>query len=423
MRSSKRKIAIVNVFFPPQAVGGATRVVADEVSVLQSKYNDQFDFVVFSTDAFRQPAHLMHVYPYNGTRVYSPSSLWRHNMDWYAIDEQMGKLFDDFLTFEKPDAVHFHCLQRLTASIVDVTRKRNIPYFVTAHDAWWISDYQFLTDTSGRVYVDGHPDPFSDIPLLPGITRDQSLDRRRYLNSLLKDAVSVLCVSDAYTELYKKNGVTNCVTNKNGISNFVNWSPKDTTYTRRVVCAHIGGMAKHKGYHLFKQAMEQSRLTNIELLVVDDSKPEAFSDKTSWADTPVTIVGRVAQERVVELYQRIDVLFAPSICPESFGLVTREAVACGCWVVGSDVGAIGEDIVSSNGFRVTPTVDNLRSVISEIDRNPTKYKQHSHSPKVRFSSDQVSELVELFSAALADREQTDIERRSVSIREPSTTFN
>ena len=148
----KQKLAIVNVFFPPQEIGGATRVVADQFDVLLSDYQDQFDLVVFTTEeAHSEPYHQLTVYPYQGIPVYKVNCIFREHMDWYPRDENMGKVFARFLEHEQPDLVHFHCIQRLTGSIIEATIEKNIPYWVTVHDAWWISDYQFLIDDKGIV--------------------------------------------------------------------------------------------------------------------------------------------------------------------------------------------------------------------------------------------------------------------------------
>lgn len=400
MINNRPKIAIVNVFFPPQAIGGATRVVADQVQLLTEQYSENFDLVVFTSDAHNHRPYTLRPYIHNGVRVYSTSILWRVNMDWHETDPEIEEIFNQFLAFEKPDLIHFHCIQRLGGGIVEAARNQGIPYYVTAHDAWWISDYQFLTDAKGNVYSEGHPDPFSKYQLPEGVTWEKSLQRRNYLKSLLTDAEDVLCVSETYTKLYQSNGISNCLTNRNGISDFVGWKAKDTSYSKRVVCGHIGGMATHKGFFLFRDAVMRSGSNNIEALVVDHSQPENFSEKTLWGDVPVTIIGRVAQERIVDIYGRIDVLFAPSLWPESFGLVTREAVACGCWVVASNIGAIGEEITDENGFVVDPTTDAISSTLETIDQNPGKYKQRSASGNIRYSSQQISQLAGLFNHKL-----------------------
>jgi glycosyltransferase involved in cell wall biosynthesis len=132
------------------------------------------------------------------------------------------------------------------------------------------------------------------------------------------------------------------------------------------------------------------------MLVVDHSKESAYLVKVFWGNTAVTIVGHVNQEDIVNLYKKIDVLFAPSICPESFGLVTREAMACGCWIVASDIGAIGEDVAVTNGFKIAPTEKNLLVTLNKLNKNPKKYKGISKSSQIRYSSDQVGELVDIF---------------------------
>lgn len=396
----KRKLAIVNVFFPPQEIGGATRVVADQVDILRKDYKDQFDLVVFTAEAeYSQPYHQLTVYPYQGIPVYKATCIFREHMDWHPRDPEMGKLFDKFLEYEQPDLIHFHCIQRLTGSIIEATVKRNIPYWVTVHDAWWISDYQFLVDDEGVVYSDGHPDPYADISLKKGITLEESLERRFYLKDLLHKAQGVLTVSECFAGIYRKNDLMQIQVNKNGISSKVNWQPKNTDYTDKVVCAHIGGMSEHKGYHLFKQTIEEVQPENIEVLVVDLSQAEGYRYRTHWQGVPVTFIGRVNKPNIVDLYRKIDVLFAPSIWPESFGLVTREAAACGCWVVASDMGGIGEDIdEGKNGYRIPAgSLENLKNVIKIINTKYTKYKKVPLKIKsIHYIDEQVAELINFF---------------------------
>ena len=206
MTTTKKKIAIVNVVFPPKALGGATRVVVDEATILSETYGDDFEIVVFTADVEKRPVHELKVYPYRGFRVYSVSA---HVNNWIDRDAKMAEMFDQFLDFEKPDLVHFHCTQILTGSVVEMAQKRRIANLITVHDAWWISDFQFLIDAAGKVYLDGHPDPFAKITPPDGVTLDQSINRRSYLKGLLAKADGVLAVSDTYRKIYEKNGVSN----------------------------------------------------------------------------------------------------------------------------------------------------------------------------------------------------------------------
>lgn len=405
---SKRKIALVNVFFPPQATGGATRVVSDNFDVLIDKHSDSYDICVFTSHADERTPHQLDSYRYKGMPVYRATVQHRENMDWHPKDEEMRKLFKDFLKLEQPDLVHFHCIQRLSASIVEATRELEIPYVVTAHDAWWISDYQFLVDQYGRVYPDGHSDPYEEKTLPQNVSFSASTERSVYLKSLLNDAAFTLSVSRHFGEIYKANGIHNVKENANGIKT-AKWKAKETRSSRKVVCAHIGGMAEHKGYFIFKDAITNVQPLNIEVLVVDHSREDGHMHHAIWHSSepgsrgvPVTVIGKTSQNSMSDLYAQIDVLFCPSTWPESFGLVSREANAAGCWVVASSLGGIGENITHGlNGFVVDPTVSALGTVIRRIDDHPEPFKESPPAAQVRKVEEQVSELVKYYEDALA----------------------
>jgi glycosyltransferase involved in cell wall biosynthesis len=395
--TKKRKIALVNVFFPPQSIGGATRVLADNFDILQQQYGEDFELVVFTSDERCTTPHRLETYQYNGVPVYRSTVIYREHMDWHPKDDKMYEVFNEFLEAEKPDLVHFHCVQRLTGSVVEAAKDAEIPYLITAHDAWWISDYQFLVDQFGKVYSDGHPDIFAKRALPVNITQSESLERLAYFRDLLEGASQLITVSESFAELYKKNGYPQIKVTKNGISNHVNWQTKDTSYTDKVVCGHIGGMSEHKGYFLLKEAVEQLQPANIEMLIVDHSKPEGWEKLTTWGAVPVRFIGRVAQKDIVPLYQKVDVLFAPSTWPESYGLVTREAAACSCWVVASDMGGIGEDIVDGkSGFKISPTTNSLTKVLKQIDHKFLQFKTEIKQADIRKADKQVEQLVELY---------------------------
>jgi len=389
------KIAIVNVFFPPHSIGGATRVVADNVESLKRKYEDQVEVVVFSSHPDHTDKYELDCYPFRGSRVYTLSTKLIDHLEWNAENEEVEKVFEKFLDIERPDLVHFHCIQRLTASMLKASQKAGVPYIVTVHDAWWISDYQFLVDNQGEVFVNGHEDILST-PLPPsGISVERSLKRRMKLKTLLLGAKKVLAVSDSFAEIYRKNGFPLCETSKNGVSSGMNWLPKNTSNIDKIVLGHLGGMSNHKGYDLLKTSIQNLNSDGIELLIVDHSKGPDYTLKSKWGATDVTFIGRQPQDEIVKIYQAIDVLIAASIWPESFGLVSREAMACGCWVIASDIGGIGEDVEEGvNGHLIrSGSIDQLMDTIKLLIENPSKYKGLSSTNSLRKSDEQVDELV------------------------------
>lgn len=394
-RKQRQKIVIVNVFFAPQSIGGATRVVEDNVQVLLERYSDQFDIEIFTSDHGNPTPYLISQYGWKGLRVTKVSTPQKAGMDWDYQNEKIGEIFDEYLHQVQPSVVHFHCIQRLTASIVKVTQTRNIPYLVTAHDAWWISDFQFLVDENGKL-CDMHQ---HDLSVLAAQSKDITLtiSRQSYLREMLVNARAVLPVSAAFAEIYQLNDFSNIRVVRNGVMPHL-WSARSPSAHGRVRIAHIGGMSNHKGYHLFCAALASYDFQNLEAVVVDLSKDTDYKKTGMIGNVPVTYIGRVEHSNIAALYSKFDVLAAPSIWPESFGLVTREAVAAGCWVIASDIGAIGEDIVpNENGFRVRAgDLASLKSVLHEINRNPTPYLGENKNRSVRQVAEQVTELVGIY---------------------------
>jgi len=338
-----RRVLVVNVFFPPQAIGGATRIVAAQVLRMKDSYADQFDVAVFCGNDEDGVPYEMTAYEWHGVPVYSVNTPLREGNDWNYADPEIRPAFEAVLDRFKPDIVHFHAIQRLTAVVIDALHDRNIPYVVTVHDAWWISDHQFLIDQDDRLEM-----PWER---KAGGGRGNASDNRlRALAARLQGAKAVLAVSDTFAALYRRAGIAKARTLENGLPEL---PPLEAAAAPAGVLriGHFGGMGYIKGLFLLKRALARGNYPGLEAVVVDLSKSWGEEVREVWGQTPVRIVGRVPQDKVGWLYGQIDVLIAPSVWPESFGLVVREAVLYGKWIVVSNRGALPEAVMPEvNGF-------------------------------------------------------------------------
>ena len=105
------------------------------------------------------------------------------------------------------------------------------------------------------------------------------------------------------------------------------------------------------------------------------------------------------------LYAGLDVLLAPSLWPESFGLVAREARALGLWVVAGDRGALAEDVTPGvDGFVVdVATPAGLAAALAAIDADPARFRAAPPPGRpVRLAADQGDDLLALYDAILAE---------------------
>ncbi|MBK1721487.1 hypothetical protein CKO23_04375 [Thiocystis violacea] len=348
---AKKRILLVNVYFAPQSIGGATRVMETQVRGLMEHYADEYEVFVLTTQADHDPARPYHVdqYWYEGvlvTRLEVPSR------DWATHEDGKIQAFcEEFFRSYEFDLIHLHSIQMLTASVAVAALACNIPYVVTLHDAWWLSPYLFLVDESGAL-VD-HTDPMSGGVSRPkGDSAHQRLTRAGVLQRLLKSAAAVLAVSETFAALYREAGVSNVRVHEN-VSEPLKAVETAPRTDDRIVLGYVGGISRHKGYHLLRDAITEGDFPQFRLLVVDHALNPGESYATHWGRTEVCFIPKVEQSRVAELYAQIDVLIAPSIWPESYGLVTREALKAGLWVIASNRGAIGdciEDDVSGNLF-------------------------------------------------------------------------
>ena len=87
--------------------------------------------------------------------------------------------------------------------------------------------------------------------------------------------------------------------------------------------------------------------------MVDSSLEVDAEHVMQWGETSVRVIPSVPMSAMSAFYAEQDVLLAPSIWPESYGLVSREALSAGLWVVASDIGAMADPIRhGENGHRV-----------------------------------------------------------------------
>ena len=397
----RRRVLLANVWFPPQSIGGATRVLRDNLDAwLDAGLGGEFEFAVAASDNGVAPAYRRRVDRYRGVPVMRFSTPMRANMDWRPEDPQMERLFGELLAGWEPDLVHFHAIQRLTASAARACQAAGVPYLATLHDAWWISDWHFLTDDAGEPV-----DPREPLPRRTpaGVSAAQSLDRRRVVRAALDGAEAALGVSESFAALHRACGFDNVLAVPNGLPPMTA-APRVPSASGRVRLAHVGNVAKHKGFHLVQGALRRGRFADLELTVIDHARDVGSEERVVWGATPVRIMGKTPQEQMHRLYAEIDVLLAPSTWPESYGLVAREALAAGCWVVASALGAMGDDVMPGvNGWVIdTSSVEPLLAVLAEIDGMPDRYlRSPAERPTLRTAAEQAQEVMALYRRVLA----------------------
>lgn len=397
----RRRLLITNVWAPPQLIGGATRVMKDNVDYILDHHRDEFEIALFASDEGNNKCGQLSADTYRGVPVFRVATPVENNIYWRPVNKQAAARFKVAIESFMPDLVHFHCLQKLGVGLPEVCWSKSIPYIVTLHDGWWLSDEVFLSNAAG-VAAPTRED-FFDQPRSPlhGVTF--SSRRAQRLRASLHRAVRQLAVSKRFAEVYEGCGF-NPIVLENGASRLepVVWPARGVD--GRVELCHIGGLETHKGAFLIEAALRGNQYHNLRFTVIDLAREAGYRHDTVWGDTPVTILGRIPPDQLPEFYAQMDVLLTPSVCEESFGLVSREALANGLWVVAGDRGAIGDPVQEGmNGF-IVPVIDStgIAGALRHIDADPERFRKSPPAfGELRTADDQSRELAEIYRSLIS----------------------
>ncbi|WP_150306227.1 glycosyltransferase [Pseudomonas saliphila] len=407
----KPRVLSVNVYYSPRSFGGAT-IVAEELNKLidASRYN----VYVFTTLA---------------EGVADPYSVRRYEADQISVfgcvipsglepgkqfeNPDVDRAFSEALAAIKPDLVHFHSIQNIGVTPLEICRTHQVPYVVTVHDPWWLCGRQFMIDRSNQFcgqYV-------IDLKVCASCVDNRSINA--YRSNLLRDrllaASRILAPSRYFADFHIANGLPaeRVVVNKNGIR-----QPLCAERIRRsenVRFAYVGGNTEIKGVDLVRSAFGSPMPEQVRLRVVDNTLNLGYSSfPADYFDGcgDVEIVPAYSAKNIDVFYADIDVLLFPTRCKESFGLTVREALARNVWVIATDGGAAVEDIVDGvNGF-VIPFDDDgtalRRAVLATVDLfdgiSIGEQVVFGEGGSIRFFEEQALELEGIYDEAINERQ-------------------
>ncbi len=158
----------------------------------------------------------------------------------------------------------------------------------------------------------------------------------------------------------------------------------------------LGRLVSDKGVDLLLQALAELKLMGLmpTLTIVGmGPEEEALRQQAINLDigSQVDFVGAKFEQELVQILNAHQILVVPSCWQEPFGIVALEGIACGCVVVGSDVGGVKEAIGPCGVTFPQKDYKALTQVLASFLKNPDKldvYRQSadqhlSHHHKAR----------------------------------------
>jgi len=348
------KVLSVNVLYNPRSFGGAT-IVAEQVNSLLAQRED-IRLSVFTTLAEDLvPGYVLRRYAVGQQTVFGVGIPPLRDAALSFDNPRVMAAFKEVLDALEPDLVHFHSIQDIGVGALDACRQVDIPYVVTAHDAWWVCGRQFMVTRSGAYCRQ----QTVDVDVCATCVDDANLNRFRQarLGTALQGAAKILTPSSYFADFYLRNGFekSKLLVNRNGIRR--SGERARTRQPGPLRFGYVGGNIALKGVELVRGAFQNLGDIPLQLIVVDNalnlgssSFPDDFFKKIPNA----RIVPAYTQDTIDSFFETIDVLLFPTQAKESFGLTVREALARNVWVITTDAGGVVEDIVPGRNGLIIP---------------------------------------------------------------------
>lgn len=138
------------------------------------------------------------------------------------------------------------------------------------------------------------------------------------------------------------------------------------------VVAYFGRLVPNKGIHLLIAALDRVKALRWQFLIDDFFQhSDEYAERLRKAIAEAGIAERTisftaSHDEMPEYMRAADIVAVPSTWREQYGRVAPEAMACGCAVVVSDIGALPE-LVGSAGLLVpSGDVDALAGALAEL---------------------------------------------------------
>lgn len=403
------KIMQVNCLYAPFSFGGATIVVERVVKELEK---DASIVVVTANTMGDLPAFACRRYAQGQSHVYSIRSpeemMETRQYENAGFSEAFGRILDR----ERPDLVHFHSIQMMGAGMLMEAKKRRIGVVVTAHDAWWHCERQFMLNQAEKYC--GQLGQI-DLKICAQCTghADFTYRRMQSLDAMLSLSNLILAPSSFHADLVRANVSIpeRVLVNKNGTVQPIQAIGSRHLREDGVLrFAYLGGgKSIHKGYFFIKEIFESLDFKDYELIITDIHQLIGHNGVVpqDWKITGrLKIVEPFTHQNIDNFFEGVDVLLFPSQWHESFGMTVREAILRNTYVISTRSGGATEVILDGYNGDLVDIGDqaNFKAKIVDKLEHPQKLQGYVAPGKSTIISyaDQAQELTQLYGGILEE---------------------
>jgi len=274
----------------------------------------------------------------------------------FNISLENGALNDfanEIIGSEAPDIIHVGHLMRVH-DFITVARERNIPYIITLTDFFLLCPKVILAPNDHSLCSGPQKGAACRI-LCSEFSEDFIGKRLKAAKDILENSKAIVAPSKFVANVYKQEFEDlNILIINHGIQyGLIKQNNRTYASGDKLVFGYAGNLSYHKGIHILQRAFSSIENDNIKLILFGSGQDSYVSKlkETAQNDARISFYGAYSSDQLGDIFDRIDVLVAPSISYESYLLVLHEALASNVPVIASDLGGMSERIRDGyNGF-------------------------------------------------------------------------
>lgn len=197
------------------------------------------------------------------------------------------------------------------------------------------------------------------------------LDYRDKWKALFNEKADVVCFSTSSKELLSRAfpGLTQAIVSPHTIKPLPKVSTDEYDHDG-VRIGIMGRMCEHKGGDIVKSIAERSKAAGISVVLFGDFEDGQKPDG-------IKVIGEYQRDELSNLVQaeEIDVIFFPSIWPETFSFTCSEAISMGLPVASFDIGAPAERIRAYELGMVIPLDSSIEEIVDELTQHAKRCEE------------------------------------------------
>jgi len=302
----------------------------------------------------------------NIRRVNKPKKDYLYEDKFY--DENIDKIFEDYLLEIIPNIVHIGHLSHLSTNIIAIIKKYNIPIVYTIHDFWLYCIKGQMINQNGDIC--SSPSVENCVACSNYVVNNNKIQNSfLHMQKMINNIDIFISPSNTLKDFFIEQGIESEKIKylKYGFNtNKITYKKKKFTKKSKINFGFMGRVIPTKGIKVLVDVFKE--LPNEILSIYGNIGVQ----KRFLETKNIKFKGAYNNNTINEVLNDIDVLIVPSIWYENAPLVIQEAFLAGIPVITSNIGGMAELVKNGvNGFTFkVGDSEELKNIVLNISNNP-----------------------------------------------------